>query len=73
MSGGLESAGHDCLRDEDFESDMPLGALSGLEGDHAGVGFAPHLAEGIAEVVLVFDGDEVLGRRRVDLDGLDFR
>ena len=34
---------------------------------------APLFAEGIGEVELVFDGDEVLGGRRVGLDGLDLR
>jgi hypothetical protein len=43
------------------EADVPLGALAGLERDHAGVGRAPLLAEGVAEVVLVLDGDELLG------------
>jgi hypothetical protein len=50
---------------------MPLGALAGSQSDHAGVHIAPLLAEGVAEVELVLDGDEGLGRRRVGLDGLD--
>jgi hypothetical protein len=35
--------------------------------------FSPLLAEGVAEVVLVLDGDEVRGGRRIHLDGLDLR
>ena len=56
-----------------MKADVPLGALTGLEGNHAGVHRAPFLAEGIGEVVLVFDGDEFLGRRGVGLNGLDLR
>ena len=45
---------------------------AGLQRDHAGVHVAPLFAEGIGEVELVLDGDEVLGGRSVGLDGLDF-
>ena len=49
------------LRHEDLEADVPLGALAGLERDHAGIDLSPLLAEGVAEVVLVLDGDELRG------------
>src|ERR1017187_4076864 len=52
---------------------VPLGALSRLQRHHAGAGRAPLLAEGVAEVVLVLNGYEVLRRWRVGLDGLDLR
>ena len=49
------------LRNEDLQADMPEGAFAGGEGDHLGVHVSPLFAEGVGEVELVFDGDEVLG------------
>ena len=40
---------------------MPLGAFARLQRHHAGIGRAPFLAEGVAEVVLVLDGHKLLG------------
>ena len=59
------------LRYKDVQADVPLGALAGLERDHAGVGLAPLFAERVAEVVLVLDGDKLLGGRGVHLEGFD--
>src|SRR4051812_30650537 len=52
---------------------MPLRAVAWLEGDHAGVHTVPLFAEGIGEVELMLDCDEVLCGWGVGLDGLDFR
>ncbi len=63
--------GVSALRHKDLQTDVPLGALARLQGDHACIHGSPLLAEWVGEVVLVFNGHELGGGRSVSLDGLD--
>ena len=47
-----------CGRHEERQLALPSDGLAWLEGDHAGVHTAPHLAPWISEVELLLDGDK---------------
>jgi hypothetical protein len=68
----LQFAGSGLFRwRKQLQANLPTGGLAGLQSDHAGIHTLPLLTKGIAEVVLLFHGDERLFLRRIDLDGLD--